>query len=184
MATQNNFQHRTAPKAQRKTAHPLSAAAPTAATAQTVQLPAFSLPEQHPAPRTPSPRRAPLRRKEPAPSAEATAAPTGAEDFLRLLSATADIATALKKSGVDSDYIYTLLLSNPDFRARFDDRANLKLELSALDIAMRGNASLSSFLLTNRLGERYRKGSVAPKASQPPQIVFIGPGQKEDESED
>ena len=184
MATQNNLQHKSAPKAQRKTAHPLSAAAATVATAQTIQLPAFSLPEQHPTLRTPSPRRAPLRRKEPVSQSAPNAALAGAEDFLRLLSATADIATALKKSGADSDYIYTLLLSNPDFRARFDDRANLKLELSALDIALRGNASLSSFLLTNRLGERYRKGSVAPKTSQPPQIVFIGPGQKEDESED
>ncbi|MFA5161281.1 MAG: hypothetical protein WC421_03460 [Elusimicrobiales bacterium] len=104
---------------------------------------------------------------------QAPSAQDAGEFFLEMVCRCADISSALRKSGFSLPELYGRLLSDHDFRSRFDERASLKLELAAFDTALRGNAALTGFLLSNRLPDRYRKGALAPKTAQPPQIVFV-----------
>jgi|GEM_PF-3984338 len=131
--------------------------------------PAFIPPPIAAQPVAQKPKRAPKPKSAPQPAS----IPAACDTFLRLLCETGDIVSSIKKCGLPPAELYGLLLGDAAFRARFDERANLRLELAALDIAFHGNASLAGFLLSNRLPDRYKKGSVQPKSSQTPQIVFL-----------
>ncbi|MCX5783771.1 MAG: hypothetical protein NTW04_04970 [Elusimicrobia bacterium] len=100
--------------------------------------------------------------------------PSLGKNFFQILSFSGSVADAVRKSGAAMHELFSLLRRDKNFRAEFEAVLNQRLEISAIDSALKGKISVLSFLLCNRLPAKYKNSQhISSVTREIPPIHYI-----------